>query len=74
MIGLLWFDNSKKPLAEKIIAATQHYLTKYGLIANEVHIHAANYDPGAMVDGIKIVVDPLMLKNHIWVVRKDENP
>ena len=70
MTGMVWFDNSNKPLAEKIFAAAQHYLAKHGIIANEAHVHAANFNPDAVVDGIKIVVDPLMLKNHIWVMKE----
>ena len=72
-IGLVWFDNDKKKtLAEKIRAAAERYLTAHGVVANEAHIHAANYDPAAIVDGIKIVIDPLMLKNHIWVIKEKE--
>jgi len=41
LIGMLWFDNTVKPLDQKVRQAAAYYTSKYGLIPDLAFIHPA---------------------------------
>jgi hypothetical protein len=67
-IGMLWFDNDKKrSLVEKVLAAAAYYETKYGQKANLVHGHPETVGDVRSVDGIRVVKNQSVLRDHFWV-------
>jgi hypothetical protein len=72
-IGLLWFDDSKDPLADKVRRAAQRYTQKHGHPPTVCHIHQnGDGDTPPAVDGIKIVQEPNILPHHFWVGVEEE--
>ena len=70
-IALLWFDDSKIPLADKIRRAAAAYEVKYGRKATRCRVNLSTVglkaDVPEKVDDIKIVIDGRVLKNHFWM-------
>lgn len=67
--GLLWFDSDpKRPLEDKVAAAVQRYLEKFGVRPDACHVN-----PGQLpqqethVEGVRIVADDNVLPHHFWV-------
>lgn len=64
--GMLWFDNSKSPLRDKIIRAADYYRQKYGQVPNCCLVNAAQFeqlDLGILkVEGAKNI-----LPGHLWI-------
>ncbi len=70
--GMLWFDNDKKPLAEKITEAAAYYRDKYRQTPNCCHIPKSESAPN--INGIRVVASPYILPNHLWIgVEQPEN-
>lgn len=42
--GMLWYDNSKRTLREKIIAAADYHRQKYGRVPNFCQVNTAQYE------------------------------
>jgi hypothetical protein len=70
-IGMLWFDSSPSPLAEKIGKAAAYYKTKYGSDANLVHVHPSTDGAPAKVGEIQVVTNKHVRPNHLWVGMKE---
>jgi hypothetical protein len=67
--GMLWFDNSKATLKDKIEKATEYYFKKYGRIPDLCLIHP---DMGKTeIDGIEIRPYRPVLPGHIWIGIKE---
>jgi len=64
--GMLWFDNEKKPLAEKITEAAAYYRSKYGEIPNCCHVPLNGNTP-APVDGIVVIPSAYIQPNYLWI-------
>lgn len=71
--GMLWFDNSPSPLADKIRKAADYYAKKYGRTPNLCLVH-----PSALV-GIDVAPNAIeirpyrpVLPGHIWIGVEDE--
>ena len=70
--GMLWYDNDKKPLAEKIAEAAAYYRDKYGQVPNCCHIPEAESE--ANINDVRVVASPYILPNHLWIgVEQVEN-
>lgn len=76
--GMLWFDNSQKPLETKIKNAMDYYQKKYGRVPDLCLVH-----PSMMKDDMRIkatfMIDKLtvrpyrpVLPGHIWVGIEDK--
>ena len=63
---MLWYDNEKKPLAEKIGAAAAYYRRKYGQAPNCCHVPAGVETPET-VGAVRVVTSPYILPNHLWI-------
>lgn len=71
-IGMLWFDNSKKPLSEKIEGAKDFYFKKYGRTPTKFFVSLkAEIDPGC--NGLNVEKSRSVLPNHIWVGMEYKN-
>ena len=62
---MLWFDNDKKPLAEKITEAAAYYRDKYGQAPNCCHVPRS--ESATDINGIRVVASPYILPNHLWI-------
>lgn len=65
MIGMLWYDNSQKPLADKIRAAAHHYVVKYGHLPTWTQVARAG--GVQQVDQIQVTEATYVLPNHLWI-------
>lgn len=71
--GLLWFDNSKSSLADKVRKAAAYYQKKYNRPAELCLVH-----PSMVVAGINLTVDGItvrpyrpVLPGHMWIGIED---
>ena len=77
--GMLWFDDSKRTLSEKVKSAAIYYQKKYGRTPDMVLVHpsmmTADSDGTVMHYGTEIHVRPYrsVLPGHLWV-GIDEKP
>lgn len=65
-IGMLWFDNSNKPLREKIELAADYYLQKYGKNPNVCFVSKSETDLDGPA-GIRVKATRQVLKGHLWI-------
>ena len=63
-IGMMWFDNSKRSLPEKLQSAVQYYETKYGRKPTLAFVHPKDYQE---CDFILVQSSKSVLPNHIWM-------
>jgi len=63
---LMWFDNSKTPLVEKIEAAARKYQDRFGQPPNLCLVNAAQFSP-VNLPGLEIKPARNVLKNHFQV-------
>ena len=67
-IGMLWYGDLDKSVAENIAAAFEHYTAKFGREPNCCHVH-----PSALVDlevlgvNVTLVASNHTLPNHYWI-------
>ena len=71
-VGMLWFDDSKKPLAEKIEAARAYYVKKYGQEPNTCLVHPSMME-GNIHLSLTMGIRPYrpVLPGHIWIGIED---
>ncbi len=78
--GLLWYDNSPKPLTEKIEGAAKRYREKFGrnpdtCFVNPLHVDAQtpasvpalSGDAGGVEAQIAIGTKATIMPNHLWL-------
>jgi hypothetical protein len=75
--GMLWFDDSNKPLAEKVATAAGYYLKKYGQAPETCMVHPSMQDGVHEVKGSSgstITVRPMgsILPGHLWLGVEDQ--
>ena len=70
-LDLLWFDDSKRPLAEKLATALERYYAKFGEVANRVYCNPADLE-AVELPGVTIETRPWMLRCHFQVGRDDD--
>lgn len=67
-LGMLWFDNSKSTLAQKIKKATEYYRKKYGRTPDLCLARPSTLEGQAIEqDGIAIRPYRPILPSHIWI-------
>lgn len=68
---MMWFDDSKLPLQEKILRAASHYYQKFGRKPNVCEIHTNTQPPTdwsvLATNGILIRFDNRVLVNHLYI-------
>ena len=73
-IGMMWFDNSDKPLATKIEAAANYYYMKYGRRPNVVFLHPSAMPPDPENYLIRLQPFKSMLPGHLWIGVEEVTP
>ena len=75
--GMLWFDNSDRPLAEMVTKAVAYYQKKYGARPNVCFVHPSMMPEGNRlngVEGIEMRRSRQVLPKHLWLgVEVEEN-
>jgi hypothetical protein len=73
-IGMLWFDDSARPLGEKLQRAVEHYARKYGRQPTLCLVHPGGLDSGeGVLAGVHVRGARSVMPNHLWV-GVDEQP
>jgi hypothetical protein len=66
-IGMLWFDDSSKPLSEKVRQAVQYYAAKYGRTPTHCLVNPETTSTTEEVDNVQVVAATTVMPNHFWV-------
>jgi len=66
-IGMLWFDDSSKPLSEKVRQAVQYYAAKYGRTPTHCLVNPETTSKTEEVDSVQVVAASTVMPNHFWV-------
>jgi hypothetical protein len=66
IIGMLWFDNSKEPLEDKVIKAADYYQKKHGRTANTCYINKADGQEGRIA-GVELRTSDQVMRSHFWM-------
>lgn len=59
--GMLWYDNSKGGLNEKILAAIKYFINKYGYNPSVVYIHPT------MLEECKPSIEGVAIETRRWM-------
>lgn len=70
--GMLWLDNSNKPLEEKIRTAAAYYEKKFGARPNLICVSRHQVKEGNRVGEIRVKPMAGIMPNYLWVGREDE--
>lgn len=67
--GLLWFDNSKRDLVDKIEDAATRHQRKFGTPPTECRVNPVTLGKGwpEMVGRVMVVPQANVLRNHFWI-------
>lgn len=65
--GLLWFDPSNAPVADKIRDASKRYLEKFGYAPNLCFVNARHLVEPITVEGMIIREKHTIMPNHVWI-------
>lgn len=66
-IGMLWFDDSSKPLNEKVRQAVQYYAAKYGRTPTHCLVNPETSSSVEEVDEVQVVAASTVMPDHFWV-------
>ncbi len=74
-IGMLWFDDSSRPLKEKIRRAVEFYTEKYGREPTLCLVNPKTLNGGGgAVGGIEVREGASVMLDHYWIgVEEREN-
>lgn len=67
MIGMLWLDDSKASIEEKVRKAAAYYAQKYGRAPVWCFANAGQVPAETAVDGIAVKPSPSTLKHHFFL-------
>ena len=70
--GMLWFDNSKIALVEKVRKALEYYEKKYGRVPNLILVNPRAMEGQEIPEGLPIRPYRPVLPGHIWVGVEDQ--
>ena len=68
--GLLWFDDSKRSLEDKVLRAVARYRRKHGRAPNLCLAHPEAFDghePPLAVGEVEVRADGSILRCHFWI-------
>jgi len=66
--GLLWCDDSDRPLAEKLPPAICRFREKFGQEPGLCFVNPAELKKNAMIAGLRVVPAPTILRSHLFLV------
>jgi hypothetical protein len=75
-VGLLWYDNSKRELGQKLARAAKRYRERFGQDANVCYVHPTSLpdEEERRVNGILVRTSPRILNHHIWMGEEQPQP
>lgn len=66
--GMLWFDDSKQPLKEKMALAAKYYSEKYGQAPTLCFVHPSALDGhGGGGNGVAIRQARFVMPGYLWL-------
>lgn len=68
-IGMMWLDDSKDPLEQKILRAAQYYAKKYGKDVRKCYVPIGSEAP-PKIGEIRVLPSRLILKHHLWLLEE----
>lgn len=68
-IGMLWYDDTKKELSEKVARAVEYYKSKYGAAPTLCFVNPSMLKEAELTesDGVQVRPARTVLVNHFWV-------
>jgi hypothetical protein len=70
-IGMLWYDDTRRPLDEKVARAVEHYKTKYGTAPTVCYLNPATLngsgEAAGAAAGIQLRQARNVLVDHFWI-------
>lgn len=64
-IGMLWYGDKKKTLAENVAVACAFYREKYGDSPDVAYVNPQDVDASTPL--VRIVPNKTILRQHVWV-------
>jgi len=66
--GMLWYDNSKKPLREVVVHAVEYYANKYGQKPTHCMVNPCMLKGSSgRVAGVLVCKEDRIMPNHFWI-------
>ena len=66
-VGMLWYDDTKKELSEKVARAVEYYRSKYGVAPTLCFVNPSMLKQAEMVGSVQVRPARTVLANHFWV-------
>lgn len=68
-IGMLWFDDSKESMQEKVSQAVTFYQGKFGETPTHCLVHPSTLggNPEGLISGVKVRKARTVMPNHYWI-------
>jgi hypothetical protein len=68
-IGMLWYDDTKKELSEKVARAVEYYKSKYGATPTLCFVNPSMLKEAELTEtgGVQVRPARTVLTNHFWV-------
>lgn len=66
-IGMLWLDDEKRPLSEKVMRAAEYYEAKYGRYPDTCQVNEGMLDVACDIAGIRVEPARYVLPHHLWL-------
>jgi len=66
-VGMLWYDNTKKELSEKVARAVEYYTSKYGVAPTLCFVNPSMLRQAEMVGSVQVRPARTVLANHFWL-------
>jgi hypothetical protein len=67
-IGMLWYDDTKRPLDEKVTRAVEHYKAKYGAVPTVCYVNPITLKDGPeTAAGVALRKARNVLVDHFWI-------
>jgi hypothetical protein len=66
-VGMLWYDDTKKELSEKVARAVEYYQTKYGAAPTLCFVNPLMLKQAELMNGVQVRPARTVLVNHFWV-------
>lgn len=71
--GMLWFDESKKTVNDKVVEAVKYYWNKYKKKPTWVRVNPATKNIPEKVGHLVVIEDRMVLPHHFWIGNTSKN-
>ena len=66
-VGMLWYDDTKKELSEKVARAVEYYTSKYGVAPTLCFVNPNMLKQAELMGSVQVRPARTVLANHFWV-------